>query len=971
MQTSEVLPLVSLTITKSDEKASNCLSNQSLRKTHLHADYSESLPSQLDRLNEKNIWVQPIRESHSDCFSSNWLGRNDWRNDSQKRWSMATHKIKNLLAVGDALNVSKRRSRAMSVEQKSNFLEKFSTRDRRCSGASFDTRRKDTTHLNDVFSHVSSTELRELYSELHESKTNVSNCGDFFQERRGCRLFQVLFEPYSTFIYAWSWVVIMAIHYNAWVIIFRIAFPEAQTVYPVLWFCLDYTADFIYLVDILIASRISFLENGIYVENVKRVMIKYCKSSKFFLDILSLLPLDILYIFYSVNPIFRLPRLIKFCRIFQAKKIVESMTNVPNLLRGVFWLHIMFLLMHWNSCFFFIISKYEGFGSNNWVYPRLVGEHKVLTHRYIKSMYWSTVVLTTIGESTAPQTTIECLYMIICYITGIFIFATIVGQAGNVIQNMNASRMEFEKQRDNTMQYMKGHNVPSHLQKRVRLWYDYTYSRGRFNGGDDINEVTMLPDKMKTELALHVHLETLRKVSFLQKCQPEFLHDLVLKMKLHIFTPGDFIVRKGEIAREMYVISDGIAEVVSDSGRVLKVLQPGDFFGEIGLLSLSAGQNRRTADVRSCGYIELFVLSKDDVMTSIRDYPDAQKILAKHGRKRLLLGSKFNNGPRNDTTSSSSDSEIELKITRPDSEISETYFTTNHVGEDEKVSTQISIDDIDHNTKDDLDAATPTYNFLTSPRNGFYLGTPRHSITSLKPVLRRNSSISSQHSNVIGPASSLKSLDNRLFSLQSRKKPKTHKLYSSDEEEGCMRLLPVKRNIRRSHSDMQRRRKRSAVTGSKRSVFSDSEHRASKNNQLKSLSSLSSIAVHDSTIVNKHFVERGNLDNEDQFLKSVQEIYSSMMQKLKQKMKAEVKQLERKLSELQTRNVEKQKDKEKFIEREEELVRELSKKETELYNATNEKKCQEQEFRMREENLRRKLEAMEKEMNEYRSVLHL
>ena len=37
--------------------------------------------------------------------------------------------------------------------------------------------------------------------------------------------------------------------------------------------------------------------------------------------------------------------------------------------------------------------------------------------------------------------------------------------------------------------------------------------RGRFNGGNDLNEVTMLPDKMKTELALHVHLETLRKVS--------------------------------------------------------------------------------------------------------------------------------------------------------------------------------------------------------------------------------------------------------------------------------------------------------------------------------------------------------------------------------------------------------------------------------------------------------------------------
>ena len=32
------------------------------------------------------------------------------------------------------------------------------------------------------------------------------------------------------------------------------------------------------------------------------------------------------------------------------------------------------------------------------------------------------------------------------------------------------------------------------------------------NGGGDINSLGLLPDKLKTELALHVNLETLRKV---------------------------------------------------------------------------------------------------------------------------------------------------------------------------------------------------------------------------------------------------------------------------------------------------------------------------------------------------------------------------------------------------------------------------------------------------------------------------
>ena len=33
-------------------------------------------------------------------------------------------------------------------------------------------------------------------------------------------------------------------------------------------------------------------------------------------------------------------------------------------------------------------------------------------------------------------------------------------------------------------------------------------------------------------------------------------------MKLRIFTPGDLVCRKGEVAREMYVIIDGKIEVI-------------------------------------------------------------------------------------------------------------------------------------------------------------------------------------------------------------------------------------------------------------------------------------------------------------------------------------------------------------------------------------------------------------------------
>lgn len=92
---------------------------------------------------------------------------------------------------------------------------------------------------------------------------------------------------------------------------------------------------------------------------------------------------------------------------------------------------------------------------------------------------------------------------------------------------------------------------------------------GRMRGGGDINSALGgLPDKLKTELALHVNLKTLKKVTIFQECQPEFLHDLVLKMRAYIFTPGDLICRKGEVAREMFIIADGILEVINENRLV-------------------------------------------------------------------------------------------------------------------------------------------------------------------------------------------------------------------------------------------------------------------------------------------------------------------------------------------------------------------------------------------------------------------
>lgn len=112
-----------------------------------------------------------------------------------------------------------------------------------------------------------------------------------------------------------------------------------------------------------------------------------------------------------------------------------------------------------------------------------------------------------------------------------------------MITNRNANRLEFERLLDGAKTYMRHHKVPGGMKRRVLRWYDYSWSRGRIQGGGDINTALgLLPDKLKTELALHVNLSVLKKVRVLQN-SPQLVETFQYCLFLSHFLKGDDISR--------------------------------------------------------------------------------------------------------------------------------------------------------------------------------------------------------------------------------------------------------------------------------------------------------------------------------------------------------------------------------------------------------------------------------------------
>lgn len=275
-----------------------------------------------------------------------------------------------------------------------------------------------------------------------------------------------------------------------------------------------------------------------------------------------------------------------------------------------------------------------------------------LVHQYIYCFYWSTLTLTTIGEVPMPERDEEYLFVVVDFLIGLLIFATIVGNIGSMITNMNAARADFQHKMDSVKQWMKFRKVNKELEDRIIKWFDYLWANRQTLDEDAVTAI--LPDRLKAETAIHVHLETLKRVQLFQDCEPGLLVQLVLKLKLQVFSPGDYICRVGDVGKEMYIVKRGELSVLAeDCKTIYGTLSDGSVFGELSILNISGIKtgNRRTANVRSVGYSDLFALSKQDLWNVLEDYPDAKTLLIERGKQILRKDGLLDDEPTNSISS--------------------------------------------------------------------------------------------------------------------------------------------------------------------------------------------------------------------------------------------------------------------------------------------------------------------------------
>lgn len=133
------------------------------------------------------------------------------------------------------------------------------------------------------------------------------------------------------------------------------------------------------------------------------------------------------------------------------------------------------------------------------------------------------------------------------------------------------------------------------------------------SGFDKIDEMKSFKSMLSPSLNTEVVREIFASVKPIFEGISENLIDYVLEKITTVSSPPENeIVRQGQAATGMYFLSTGEwVVIVKDHKKVFnqeRVLKPGDFFGELALIS----NNKRTATVKSLNYWNWALLSRED-----------------------------------------------------------------------------------------------------------------------------------------------------------------------------------------------------------------------------------------------------------------------------------------------------------------------------------------------------------------------
>ena len=415
------------------------------------------------------------------------------------------------------------------------------------------------------------------------------------------------------------------------------------------------------------------LEEGKYECNHWKIAKRYLKGF-LVLDVVATFPLEIIIKHFfgaqlsGVNQaskltklpklikILKITRLLKLLRVYRLQKIMKQLQLNYNIHQGISRLfHIVLVILfatHFVGCFWHGIGveldisqattecsyniENEPIDQDNldqgWVCREGMANH-ALYHKYIASIYWAFSTLTTVGYGDIfARTVSEQAFSMVMMLLGVSWYAYVVGSISTVLASFDRQNKMVREKLLQVNSFIRETKLPHDLGQRVRQYYEYSLSKRR-NGlfTYDADEILQeLSAALRTDVITHVEADLISRIPFFRGKSSLFVANTVQALQPVVVPEGDFIIKEGSAADEMFFLIKGSAAVFYGQKRV-NTLTEGSYFGEIGCI---LGGIRRAGIIAETA-CELQCLSKRNLNILLGQHPEVGEDLKAVARARM------------------------------------------------------------------------------------------------------------------------------------------------------------------------------------------------------------------------------------------------------------------------------------------------------------------------------------------------
>ena len=301
-----------------------------------------------------------------------------------------------------------------------------------------------------------------------------------------------------------------------------------------------------------------------------------------------------------------------------------------------------FSFAHLIGCAYYFVARIHDFDNTTWI-STLEDEVPFYHHKasnigidYMLIIFKGFNRVAQLGyDSGLPGNLTEMLLGMLVMFLSVWIASQILGTLLTYLVRTDPVEVAHKERLEGLRLYMESKHVPDDLYEVVIRYCEFQYKKMRQNDFSSTNDLfKSLSPSLRIEVANAYHRDLINRCAKIgrpfYKCSEAFLNALMTRLYTVHVMPGDHVVHKDEIPRELYFVSSGAVQIVDEHDQVVSVIRSDvpDTAPVVGEVPFFLGINYLKAMKASLdGDVQLEVLSKQSLTLILEDFPEDHNIV--------------------------------------------------------------------------------------------------------------------------------------------------------------------------------------------------------------------------------------------------------------------------------------------------------------------------------------------------------